>query len=118
MPFKKDLRQEFISVQDIGIVGHQIFNNPSKYLGKTITLASDIMTMLELADLLSRSMNRKIKYEKLPSIITRLVMGKNLYKMFRWIDKNEPKFVKDISVIKAEFKGMTNMKTWIDIEFG
>ncbi len=117
MPLKKDLRQEFISIQDIGIVGHQMFNNPSKYLGKTITLASDSMTMSELTDLLSRSMNKSIKYEKLPRIITRLVMGKNLYKMFRWMDKNEPVFVEDISQIKKEFKGMTNMKAWIEKEF-
>lgn len=117
MPLNKNLRQEFISVQDIGIVGNQIFNNRSKYLGKTITLASDSMTMSELSELLSKSMKRKIKYEKLPSIISRLVMGKNLYKMFRWIDKNEPKFVEDISKVKKEFEGMTNMKTWIEQEF-
>ena len=117
MPLKIDLQQEFVSVQDLGMVVHQLFNTPSKYLGKTITVASDSMTMGELADLLSRSMNRTIKYEKLPGIITRLVMGKNLYRMFKWIDRHEPKFVNDISIIKEEFKGMTNMETWIEKEF-
>ena len=76
MPINKDVSQEFISMQDIGIIAGQIFNNPSKYLSKTITIASDKMTMEDLSKLLSKTMNKEIKYEKLPKIITRLVMGR------------------------------------------
>lgn len=117
MPLKKDVSQEFISIQDIGVVAGQIFNNPSKYLGKTITIASDKMTMGDLSKLLSKTMNRKIRYEKLPKIITRLVMGKNLYKMFTWVNRERPEFVSDIEAQRKEFQGMTNMESWLKKEF-
>jgi len=117
MPINKDVRQEFISLQDIGIIVGQIFNNPSKYLGKTITIASDKMTMEDLSKLLSKTMNKEIKYEKLPKFITRLVMGKNLYKMFNWVNKERPEFVSDIEALRKEFMGMTNLESWLKEEF-
>jgi len=53
----------------------------------------------------------------MPRLITRLVMGKNLYKMFDWINKNEPELIVDIDSLKKEFPGLTNMKTWLKKEF-
>jgi len=44
MPVSKDLKQEFISVEDIGRVALKMFNNPSTYVNKTLTIASDSMT--------------------------------------------------------------------------
>lgn len=117
MPLKKDLYQEYISMPDIGIIGKQIFENPEKYLGKTITIASDKMKVEELAILISETLNKKITYQKLPRLITRLVMGSNLYKMFDWINKNEPELVVDIDSLKKEFPGLTNMKSWLKKEF-
>ena len=117
MPINKDVSQEFISMQDIGIIAGQIFNNPSKYLSKTITIASDKMTMEDLSKLLSKTMNKEIKYEKLPKIITRLVMGRNLYKMFDWVNKERPEFVSDIEAFRKEFMGMTNLESWLKEEF-
>ena len=104
-------------MQDIGIIAGQIFNNPSKYLSKTITIASDKMTMEDLSKLLSKTMNKEIKYEKLPKIITRLVMGRNLYKMFAWVNKERPEFVSDIEAFRKEFMGMTNLESWLKEEF-
>jgi len=117
MPIHEEFEQEFISCNDIGIVGVQMFNNPSSYLGKTITIASDKMTMGDLAKLLSRVLGKEIKYQKLSGIITRLVMGKNLHKMFKWINKTRPEFVKNIDEIRREFIGFTNMETWLMNEF-
>jgi len=49
---------------DIGIIGKHIFENPEKYLGKTMTIASDKMKVGELAILISEALNKKITYQK------------------------------------------------------
>ena len=118
MPLSKDVVQEFISVHDIGRISTQLFSNPSKYIGKTITIASDKMTMQDLSQLLSKTMNRKVKYEKLPLLITRLVMGKNLTRMFKWINKTQPEFVANMGDVRREFPEMTTLTSWLNIEFG
>ena len=50
--------------------------NPDKYLGKTITLAAEEMDMKKVANIFSEVLGKEIKYQKLPMLITRLVMGK------------------------------------------
>jgi len=117
MPLKPDLIQEYIGVQDIGNAASTIFQNPDNFMGRTVTISSDSLSMIQVSELLSSTMERKIIYEKLPGLISRLVMGKNLYKMFKWINKNEPTFVENAEKMNNEFSGMMKMKTWIEREF-
>ena len=48
--------------------------------------------MKKVADIFSEVLGKEIKYQKLPMFITRLVMGKDLYKMFKWINENDAVF--------------------------
>jgi hypothetical protein len=44
-------------------------------------------------------------------------MGKDLYKMFTWINKNDAVFLKDLNAFKKEFPGLLDLKTWIRDRF-
>jgi hypothetical protein len=44
-------------------------------------------------------------------------MGKDLYKMFTWINNNDVSFLKDLDGFKKEFPGLLNLKTWIHQKF-
>jgi hypothetical protein len=50
-------------------------------------------------------------------IITRLVMGKDLYKMFKWINGNDTVIIKDITAFKKENLNLTSLKQWIKHNF-
>jgi len=117
LPTKKNTVQQFISSEDIGKIATTVFSNPEKYQGKTINLATEQMDGEELAATFSKAMGREIKFQQLPMFITRLVMGRDLTKMFRWINNNDACFVKDLQALRNEFPGMLSLEEWIKINF-
>ena len=116
-PTNKDTVQQFISAEDIGKISAEIFNNLSLYEGKTMVIAAEELSMQEVATIFSEALNKKITYSKLPNLVTRLFMGKDLYKMFSWINKNDAVFLKDMPAFKKEFPHLLDLKTWIKQKF-
>ncbi len=104
---------QYIAAEDIGKVATKIFQNSEMYLGKTITLATEQLSTQEVADTFSEVLNKKIKYKKLPVLITRLFLGNNLYKMFKWMDEKSSFQKEDVNLTKREFPNPVSLKTWI-----
>jgi len=71
----------------------------------------------QLATTFSKVMDREIKFQQLPMLITRLVMRKDLTKMFRWVNNNDSCFVKDMQAFKNEFPGLLSLEEWIRSHF-
>jgi len=117
MPLHKTVIQQLISTDDIGKVAAKVITQPENYKNKTLSLATDQKHMTEVAQLFGEVMNRDIKYQKLPGFITRLLMGKDLHKMFQYMNKNNFVVVKDIAAIKEEFGLDGNLKKWITDNF-
>lgn len=116
-PVNKNVVQQFISSKDIGEISSAIFISRHKYLGKTITVAEEEMDMQKVSDIFSEVLGKEIKYQKLPMLITRLVMGKDLYKMFKWVNENDAVFLKDLDAFKKEYPNMTTLRQWIKLNF-
>lgn len=116
-PINKNTIQQFIGVADIGEMSTSIFLNKDKYLGKTITLASEEMDMQQAANVFSEVLGREIKYQNLPMFITRLIMGKDLYKMFKWVNENDARFINDLDAFKKEHPNLISLKQWIKLNF-
>ncbi|MGZ8558716.1 MAG: NmrA/HSCARG family protein [Chitinophagaceae bacterium] len=117
VPTHKNKVQQYISTEDIGKISAAIFINPEKYLGKTLNFAAEQLDGLQVAATFSKVWGKPIGYQQLPWIITRLAMGKDLYKMFSWINKNDAVFVKDLDAFKKEFPGLLSLEEWIKIYF-
>lgn len=117
MPLNRDTVQQYISMHDLGVIGAQILQNPQQYQNQVITIATDQMSMEQLTHLFEEELNRKMKYQKLPGLVTRLAMGKELTKMFKWMDQNQFTFVKDIGALKDEFKELKDVRSWIRQNF-
>ena len=117
LPTRKATVQQFISSEDVGMIATTVFSNPEKYKGLTVDLAAEQMDGEQLAATYSKVMGREIKFQQLPMIITRLVMGRDLTKMFRWINNNDSCFVKDMQAFKNEFPGMLSLEDWIRTHF-
>ncbi len=117
LPTRKTTVQQFISSEDVGRIAATVFSNPEKYKGLTMNLAAEQMDGEQLAATYSKVMGREIKFQQLPMIITRLFMGRDLAKMFRWIDNNDTTFVKDLQAFKNEFPGMLSLEEWIKAHF-
>lgn len=112
-PAHKNKVQQYISAEDIGRISATIFMNPEKYYGKTFTIAAEQMDGLQIATHFSNVWGKPVSYQQLPGIITRLAMGKDLYKMFSWINKNDAVFLKDLDAFKKEYPGLLSFEEWI-----
>ena len=117
LPTQKNTVQQFISSEDIGKIVTLIFSDLEKYRGRTITLAAEQMNGEQLASTFSKAMGREIRFQQLPMFITRLVMGRDLTKMFRWVNSNDACFVKDMQALQNEFPGMLSLEEWIRMNF-
>lgn len=117
LPTKKYTVQQFISAEDVGRITTRIFSDPEKFRSKTIHLAAEQMNGEQLAAAFTKAMQRQIKFQQLPMFITRLVMGRDLTKMFKWVDNNNSCFVKDLQAFKNEFGGVLSLEEWIKIHF-
>lgn len=117
LPTQKNTVQQFISSEDIGKIVTLIFSDLEKYMGRTITLAAEQMNGEQLASTFSKAMGREIKFQQLPMLITRLVMGRDLTKMFRWINNNDACFVKDMQALQNEFSGILSLEEWVRMNF-
>lgn len=117
LPTQKNTVQQFISSEDIGKIVTLIFSDLEKYRGRTITLAAEQMNGEQLASTFSKAMGREIKFQQLPMLITRLVMSRDLTKMFRWINNNDACFVKDMQALQNEFPGILSLEEWVRMNF-
>ncbi len=117
LPTRKNSVQQFISSEDVGKIAAKVFSDPEKYQSKIMNLAAEQMDGEQLAATFSKAMGREIKFQQLPMFITRLVMGRDLAKMFRWVNCNDSCFVKDMESFKNEFPGMLSLEEWIKIHF-
>jgi len=116
-PTRKDKVQQFISAADVGRIAAIILENPEAYKNKTMVLAVEEMNMQQVAEIFSEVMGRKITYGTLPPLLTRLFLGKDLYKMFTWVNNNDVLFLKDLQGLKNNFPGLLDLKSWIRQKF-
>ncbi|HMC86160.1 MAG TPA: NmrA/HSCARG family protein [Chitinophagaceae bacterium] len=116
-PLTKEVIQLFISSSDIGNISSLIFLNPDQNLRKTILLATEGIDQENVARIFSNALGREIKYQKMPMVLTRLFMGKNLYTMFKWYNENYACLIKNQTIFLKDFPNMLNLSEWIKQNF-
>ena len=113
----KNVLQQFVSSKDIGEISATIFRNQDKFAGKAIPLAAEEADMGLVAVIFSEALGRPVKFQKLPWLVARLALGRNLYKMFRWISKNGDRILVDLDKVKHDLPNPIGLKEWIGAHF-
>lgn len=116
-PIDKEIIQQFISATDIGEISAAVFMNRERYIQKTFAVATEQLSIGEVVDTFSQALNKKIKFQKMPSLIVRLALGTTVAKMMKWVNRNDGVFVKDIAAFRQEFPGLMRLDEWIKIHF-
>ena len=116
-PLKKTCSLQMIGVDAIGKIAAQVFVNPNTYEGRTLSIATDEWVINDIPQLFSKVLGRPVTYGKLPGIITRLAMGKDLSKMFKFMNKHNFRVIENTAVVKEEFGIEEDFKSWISKHF-
>lgn len=76
-----------IAVDDIGYFAGVAFADPEKWIGQSIELAGDKLTMAQTAETFSRLIGKQVHYEQLPWKTFEEQAGKELTSMYRWFEE-------------------------------
>jgi hypothetical protein len=83
-PIRGDKPYQTIATDDIGAFVALAFGRPAEFIGKELEIAGSELTNPEAAKVFSRVLGKPVKFQKLPLLLVRLVLGKEFYTMFRW----------------------------------
>jgi uncharacterized protein YbjT (DUF2867 family) len=110
MAMPKNAKLQMIAVDDVGAIAAVVFSNPDEYMGKTLELAGDEITIPEAAAAYSRVLNKDVAYNELPLDVLR-ANSKEMADMFGWfVNKG---YSADIKETKAINPGLKNFETWV-----
>ena len=100
-PVRGDKPYQTIAADDIGAFAALAFSRPRDFIGVELEIAGSELTNLEAAQVFTRVLGRTVKFRKLPMPMVRIVLGKELYQMFRWF--NDAGFKADIPELRRRY---------------
>ncbi len=106
---KPETRLQMIAVDDIGGIAALAFRQPGEWLGKTVEIAGDELTMVEAAAVFSASLGRPVEYvgghEDRPG------GGDEARSMAAWFD--EVGYDVDIAAVRAVYPGLRDFAEFV-----
>ena len=100
-PVRGDKPYQTIAADDIGAFIALAFERPKEFIGEAVEIAGSELTNREAAEVFSRVLGRKVRFQRLPLPAVRLVLGKEFYQMFRWF--NASGFKADIETLRRRY---------------
>jgi uncharacterized protein YbjT (DUF2867 family) len=111
-PNKVDSPQPLIAVDDIGAIAAKVFALPGEYIGKKIPLVGEVISTRNQAETLARVLGRPIRPGQLPGIVVRVFLGRDLLRMFRWIDTSSGTVPFNIEALRMVHPGLSTFEDW------
>lgn len=73
-----------ITTKDMGRVAAYVMKHPSRYIGREIELAGDMLTPKQMAEEFSRTQGRPVVHKEVPPWIFLLLLRKQLFDLVQW----------------------------------
>jgi uncharacterized protein YbjT (DUF2867 family) len=105
-----DKKLQMLAQEDLGEFVRLAFENPDRYIGKSVDLAGDELTMKEIAEVFSRVLGRKVRYEQTPIEEIRK-FGGDFAAMIDWM--NEYGYNVDINALRKSRPDMLTLENWL-----
>ncbi len=93
-----------ITTKDMGRIAAYVMKHPSKYIGKEIELAGDVLTPKQLAEAFSLAQGIPVVYKQIPAWIFLLLLRKELFALIQWYRTQG--YQADVKGLREEFPGL------------
>jgi uncharacterized protein YbjT (DUF2867 family) len=115
-PIRADKPYQTIAADDIGAFAALTFARPKDFIGAEIDIAGSELTNPQAAEVFSRVLNKRVKFQKLPMPLVRLLLGKEFYQMFRWF--NAEGFMANIPELRRKYSEvhLHTLEEWLRME--
>jgi len=99
---------QVIAVDDIGMFAFMAIERPVEFMNKEIELAGSDLSGLELSELFSKELGRKVQYEELS--VDKL-QPKEMRDMYKWL--NEYSYSANIPELRKLHPGLKTVEQWL-----
>jgi uncharacterized protein YbjT (DUF2867 family) len=107
---KPDKLLQMLAVEDLGEFVRMAFEHPGEYIGRSMDLAGDELTMSQVATAFSRTIGKTVRYAYQPiEDVPRF--NPDMAKMFKWL--NEQRYHVDIAALIPLHPGLMSFETWL-----
>jgi uncharacterized protein YbjT (DUF2867 family) len=115
-PIRPDKPYQLIATDDIGEWAALALTRPAQFIGKELEIAGDELTNPQIAATFARVMGRPVGFQRLPLLMTRVVLGKEFYQMFKWF--NEEGYRANLSALRRDYPEIkpTSLEAWVTRE--
>jgi len=112
-PIRGDKPYQTIAADDIGGFVALAFSRPQEFIGLELEIAGSELTNIEAAQVFSRVLGKRVKFQKLPMPVVKLVLGREFYQMFRWF--NDSGFKANIPELKRRYPEvrLRSLEEWL-----
>ena len=107
-------RHQWIAASDIGFFVGEAFDKPHEWMGKTVEIAGDELTLAELVALLSQVSGVDVQYEQVKWSDYEDRAGHEMTVMLRWFD--EVGYDVDIPALRARYPGLLTYEQFLDTQ--
>jgi uncharacterized protein YbjT (DUF2867 family) len=112
LPLVADKKLSMVAVDDIGHFAALAFDRPGDFLGAAFEVASEELTMLEIADTFSRVMGRPVRFAGGPERIAEIRQySEEFARMYEWF--NEEGFNPFMPGLRALYPGLCTFESFL-----
>jgi uncharacterized protein YbjT (DUF2867 family) len=105
-----DKMLQMLAAEDFAEFVTIAFANPQTYIGKSMELAGDELTMTETAEVFSRVIGRHVRFVEMPIEQVRKA-SEDMAKMFEWFNRED--FRANIMALRSTNPGLMTLETWL-----
>ena len=102
---------QWIAARDIGFFVGEAFDNPDEWIGRTLEIAGDQLTIAEFVDVLSRAVGDEIQYRQVTWSDFREQNGEETAAMVRWFD--ESGYDADVSSLRSRYPNLLTYEEYL-----
>jgi uncharacterized protein YbjT (DUF2867 family) len=108
LPLSPQTPLQQISIEDIGAFAVMAFENPAAWIGRTLELAGEELTMLRVCELLARVLGWRVNYVQVPWDQFRQIAGGEICRMYQWFE--DFGYRVDIPGLRKEYRALATLE--------
>jgi uncharacterized protein YbjT (DUF2867 family) len=111
LPMSPNTKLQILSEQDYGVFVATAFEHPNRWLGRSLDVASEELTMLQMVEAFGHVVRHPVQYAQMSWEQSRQSFGEEYTVMFKFFE--EVGYSADLAVMQQEYGTRTNLEEYL-----
>lgn len=117
-PWHADTRQTLVAVEDIGRFAAVCLRDQAAPTGAVYPVYTECLSAREQAEIIGEILGRRVVARKLPDILVRLFLGRDLYRMFRFYNRGRAPSPSGNAAFREAVQSPVSFRRWCEDRLG